>query len=108
MACFRFSYAFDVKNYSGEPFLVNRRLFAMPDTGFPDGIKCDLGGNVYSGCGDGVNVWSPGGSLIGKIKVGGMVANFCFGRGGELFLLTGKVVWRATLADTVRGALLRI
>jgi hypothetical protein len=28
-----YSYAFDVKNISGSPFLVNRRVFAMPDTG---------------------------------------------------------------------------
>jgi len=30
----------------------------MADTGIPDGIKCDLQGNVYSGCNDGVNVVS--------------------------------------------------
>jgi sugar lactone lactonase YvrE len=36
---------------------VNRRLFAMAVNGIPDGIKCDMGGNVYSSCGDGINVW---------------------------------------------------
>lgn len=44
-------YAFDVKIYAGQPFLCNRRLFAMADVGIPDGIKCDVNGNVYSGCG---------------------------------------------------------
>ncbi|OCL05261.1 calcium-dependent phosphotriesterase [Glonium stellatum] len=101
-------YAFDICYYSGQPFLTNRRIFAMADTGIPDGIKCDTDGNVYSGCGDGVNVWSPGGVLLGKIVVEGGVANFCFGKKGELFMLNENRMWRAQLADSVRGALLRI
>lgn len=48
--------------------------------GVPDGIKCDIDGNVYSGCGDGINVWSRGGVLLGTTVVEGGVANFCFGR----------------------------
>jgi gluconolactonase len=101
-------YAYDVVFYSGEPFLCNRRVFAMADNGFPDGIKCDTAGNVYSGCGDGLHVWSPGGVLIGKILIPGGVANFCFGKKGEILMLNGTKVWRATLANTVAGALLRL
>jgi hypothetical protein len=37
---------------------------------------------VYSGCGDGVHVWSPQGTLIGKIVTGGCVANFCWSKEG--------------------------
>lgn len=74
--------------------------------GIPDGIKCDLQGNVYSGCGDGVHVWTPGGKLIGKIKVIGGVANFCFGRKGELFLLNENKFWVVKIASSVQGALL--
>ncbi|KAH0536871.1 hypothetical protein FGG08_006302, partial [Glutinoglossum americanum] len=73
-------YAFDIIFRSSSPFLTNRRVFAMADTGAPDGIKCDTSGNIYSGCGDGINVWNAGGVLIGKILVPGGVANFCFGR----------------------------
>ncbi|KAB2580440.1 Gluconolactonase [Lasiodiplodia theobromae] len=101
-------YAFDVTYYSGQPFLTNRRLFAFADSGIPDGIKVDMDGNVYSGCGDGLNVWSPGGLLLGRILVEGGVANFCFGRPGEVFLLNEHKLWRAQLAQTVRGALLKI
>lgn len=101
-------YAFDVASYAGEPFLVNRRLFAFADTGVPDGIKCDVHGNVYSGCGDGINVWSAGGVLLGRIMVQGGAANFCFGRQGELFILNEQRLWRAQLATTTKGALLRI
>jgi gluconolactonase len=93
---------------SDQPFLTNRRLFAMADTGAPDGIKCDLQGNVYSGCGDGVSIWSSGGVLLGKILVEGGVANFCFGRDGELFLLNENKLWRAQLSTETKGALLGI
>lgn len=78
----------------------------MCDTGTPDGIKCDMQGNVYSGCGDGVNVWSCGGLLLGKILLDGGVANFCFGRPGELYLLNETRLWRVKIASSVRGALL--
>ncbi len=101
-------YAFDVATYGGQPFLVNRRLFAMADAGIPDGIKCDTDGNVYSGCGDGVNIWSAGGVLLGKILVEGGVANFCFGQDGEMFLLNEHRLWWVTLALSTKGALLGI
>jgi gluconolactonase len=99
-------YAFDVKYHHGEPSLVNKRLFAMADTGVPDGIKCDTSGNVYSGCGDGINVWSPGGVLLGRILVNGGAANFCFGRKGELFILNENRLWSARIDPSVEGALL--
>ncbi|KAI1481843.1 calcium-dependent phosphotriesterase [Daldinia eschscholtzii] len=101
-------YAYDVIYRNDQPFLSNRRLFAFADVGIPDGIKCDMEGNVYSGCGDGVNVWSPGGVLLGKILVQDGVANFCFGRGGELFILNEHRLWKAQLNPSVRGALLKI
>jgi len=93
---------------SGQPFLVNRRLFAMADTGIPDGIKCDTDGNVYSGCGDGLNIWSPGGVLLAKILIDGGIANFCFGRNGQVFLLNENRLWRLQLAKDRKGALLKL
>ncbi|CAG7958038.1 unnamed protein product [Penicillium olsonii] len=99
-------YAFDVSIYHGEPFLTNRRLFAATDAGIPDGIKCDLDGNVYSGCGDGIHVWSPGGVLLGRIRIDGGVANFCFGENGEIFALNEHRLWRVQLGTHVKGALL--
>ena len=47
-------YAFDVDPDS-QTFL-NRRVFAYVDTGIPDGVQIDKNGNVYAGCGDGVQV----------------------------------------------------
>jgi gluconolactonase len=101
------SYAFDIITRGGSPFLANKRLFAAASTGIPDGIKCDLEGNVYSGCGDGLNVWSPGGSLIGKVMCPGGVANFCFTKKGEIVLLNETKFWVVSVSKRVQGALLR-
>ncbi len=48
------SYAFDVDAKSQA--FKNRRVFVYVDNGVPDGIQLDTKGNVYSGCGDGVQV----------------------------------------------------
>lgn len=61
---------------------------------------------MYSGCGDGVHVWTAGARLIGKIKVKGGVANFCFGKAGELFLLNEDKFWVVNISKNVQGALL--
>lgn len=42
---------------------------------FPDNIKCFTNSHVYSGCGDGVNVWSRGGMLSGRSLVERRAAN---------------------------------
>lgn len=101
-------YAFDIATRNGSPFLTNRRLFAYADCEIPDGIKCDTRGNVYSGCGDGVHVWADDGILIGKIYIRGGCANFCFGKGGEMFLLNEEKMWRVQLGPSLRGDLLGI
>jgi sugar lactone lactonase YvrE len=56
---------------SGADFLANKHIFAYALRGIPMGIKCDRDGNVYAGCADGVEVWSPGGTLLGVIEVQG-------------------------------------
>ena len=48
-------------------------------------------GNLYAGCGDGVRVYSPDGSYLGRIKVKGGVSNLCFGgHDGKTLLLLNK------------------
>jgi gluconolactonase len=99
-------YAYDVLEKRNAKWLVNRRVFAMPDCGVPDGIKCDAAGNVYAGCGDGLNVWNSAGTLLGKVLIPGGITNFCFGKSGELFLLNETRFWILKVAETVKGALL--
>ncbi|KAK9239692.1 hypothetical protein V1525DRAFT_397347 [Lipomyces kononenkoae] len=105
-------YAFDIFFQDGqttEPFLTNRRLFAFAPGRFPDGIKCDTFGNVYSGCGDGIEVWNPSGVQIGTIQVPGGVANFCFGENGVIYACNETRFFKIQLpGEGVRGALLGI
>lgn len=82
--------------------LSGRRLLAFCNEGVPDGIKCDAVGNIYSGCGDGVHIWNSRGSLIGKIYVGGVVANFNFAKGG-IWIFAEERLFFAELS--VQGAL---
>lgn len=82
-------YEFDVVD--GGKRLANRRMFAFCDSGIPDGIKCDVDGNVWSGCGDGVHVWAPDGTLLGKVYVGGVIANFNFTKEGIWMMAEEKL-----------------
>lgn len=74
-------YAFDIVD---KKYLQNKRLFAYPDQGFPDGVHTDTAGNVWAGCGDGVHVFDPKGKLLGKIYIGEVSNNFAFIPGGIL------------------------
>ena len=76
--------------------LVNRRLFAVVDNKLPDGIHCDTMGNVYSSCGDGVQVWNSEGVLLGKFLVEGGSNNFEFIPGGML-LFNGYYMWHVSM-----------
>lgn len=61
------------------------------------GVHCDSDGNVYAGCGDGVQVWNPSGTLIGKIYVGTTVANFQFAGDGRMVICAETKLFYATL-----------
>ena len=76
----------------------NRKTFAFVSPGIPDGIHCDTKGNVYAGCGDGVHVFNPSGKLLGKIHIGGTVANFGFAGKGRMVILAETELYFATLA----------
>lgn len=97
-------YIFDVVKKDGKPSLGNRRTFAVADNGIPDGLKVDTNGNVYAGQGDGVAIFNKRGTLIGKIKVDGGVANFAIADPGVLFLLNEQRLFRADISKTVKNA----
>jgi gluconolactonase len=81
--------------------LAGGRLFAVTTPGFPDGIKVDCAGRVYVSAFSGVQVFDPGGDLIGEIHLPGAV-NFCFGGPGRnvLFITTDTAIWAAVLHAT--------
>jgi gluconolactonase len=76
----------------------SRKTFAYASPGIPDGIHCDTNGNVYSGVGDGVQVWSPSGTLLGKIYLGRFAANFRFAGKGRMVIAAQTELYYATLA----------
>jgi gluconolactonase len=108
-------YAFDIVNGSEEaprlgvdakPSLTNRRLFAFAPGRVPDGIKCDMSGNVYSGCGDGIEVWDKHGEPLGVFQIKGGVANFCFGEAGVIYACNETRFIKIRISNRVEGALL--
>ena len=71
-----------------------RRLFAEIAPGYPDGLKVDPGGRVYSTAGDGIQIFEPDGRRADLIPIPGAV-NFAFGD-GALFITTDDAIWRTT------------
>ncbi|KAJ5145339.1 hypothetical protein N7448_002731 [Penicillium atrosanguineum] len=88
-------YRFDVEE---DGTFENRKTFAFVNSGAPDGIHCDSWGNIYAGCGDGIQVWNPSGKLIGKIYVGSTSANFNFAGKGRMVICAETDLYYATLA----------
>jgi gluconolactonase len=81
--------------------LTNRRLFVNMAPGSSDGIRCDVDGNVWSAAGwgpedyNGVHVFAPDGTLIGKIHLPETCANLCFGgvKKSRLFMAASQSLY---------------
>jgi gluconolactonase len=54
-------------------------VFATCPSGWFDGFRIDVAGNVWTSAHDGVYCYAPDGMLLGKIAVPEVVANLCFG-----------------------------
>jgi gluconolactonase len=80
------------------------RLFATIDQGAPDGIRCDELGNVWSSSGDGVQIFSRTGMLIGRIRLPEGAANLAFGgpQGRTLYMTARTSLY--SVETLVRGA----
>ena len=88
-AYFYNSYQYDVDPVSQS--FANRRVFAYSDSGIPDGIQLDTNGNVYSGCGEGIHVWNPEGTLIGKFFINTTTPELMFTKSGLLILVEERI-----------------
>lgn len=79
-------------------------VLATLDCGLPDGMAVDEEGNVWSSAGDGIHCFAPDGRLLGKLRLGCVSSNVCFGGPGgkRLFITTAQ---RLLAVDVgVRGA----
>jgi gluconolactonase len=83
--------AYDV---AGAKLSNGRTLITAQPNGTPDGLRCDVNGNLWIGWGmgtealDGVSVFNGDGQPIGRISIPERVANVCFGgaRRNRLFM----------------------
>jgi len=107
----RVIFAFDMQGTKP----VNQRPFTdMTVDGVkcgPDGMRCDVDGNVWcsSNAGravgySGVTVWNPAGKLIGRIRIPEIVANICFGgpKRNRLFIAASQSLY--ALYTSTQGA----
>lgn len=82
--------------------LSNPRVFAVVSPGLPDGFRLDTQGWVYTSSRDGVQVYHPDGTLLGKIHVPEKTGNLCFGGadGNQLFITASTSLYRINLNIT--------
>jgi gluconolactonase len=82
--------------------LKNGRLFVNMSPGTSDGIRCDVDGNIWSAAGwvagkdyNGVHVFAPDGTLIGRIHLPETCANLCFGgaKRNRLFMTASQSLY---------------
>jgi gluconolactonase len=85
--------AFDVKP---DGSVTRSRVFADSSSlyqegdGVPDGMKVDVNGNVFATGPGGVLVYSPDGTLLGRILTGVPTANVAFGEDGSTLFITAN------------------
>jgi gluconolactonase len=101
--------AFDV--VGGVKLSNSRVLIDAGPGGTPDGMRCDVDGNIWAGWGmgtaelDGVMVFNPAGEPIGRIALPERCANVCFGgrKRNRLFMAASHSVY--ALYVNTQGAL---
>ena len=101
--------AYDVTD--GGRKLANKRVHIDAGPGTPDGMRCDIDGNLWCGWGmgspelDGVMVFAPDGKPIGRIALPERCANVCFGglKRNRLFMAASQSVY--ALYVNTQGAL---
>ena len=74
---------------NGRVFADSAALYKEGD-GVPDGLKVDVHGNVFATGPGGVLVYSPDGTLLGRILTGVPTANVAFGEDGATLFITAN------------------
>ena len=59
--------------------LIGGEVFATCDAGNFDGIRLDARGRIWAAAADGLHCFDPDGTLLGKLHIPEVVANFTFG-----------------------------
>jgi len=93
--------AITVYDVSGDGTAIEHpRNFADLGDGTPDGFRCDVHGNLWCGWGmsealNGVAVFAPDGTMIGRIALPERCANLCFGgvKRNRLFMAASQSLY---------------
>ncbi|BBK43137.1 gluconolactonase [Allostella vacuolata] len=95
----RVIHVFDVTD-SGTRLANRRKFMDAGPSGTPDGMRCDVDGNLWMGWGmgeghDGVMVFTPDARPIGRINLPERCANLCFGgvKRNRLFMAGSKSLY---------------
>jgi gluconolactonase len=91
--------------------ISNKRVLIDAGPGTPDGMRCDIDGNLWCGWGmgsaelDGVSIFAPDGKPIGRIALPERCANLCFGglKRNRLFMAASQSIY--ALYVNTQGAL---
>lgn len=103
--------AFDVGD-DGFSLTNKRAVIDAGPNGTPDGMRCDIDGNLWCGWGmgsaelDGVMIFAPDGTPIGRIELPERCANVCFGgpKRNRLFMAASQSLYALyTNAQGVKG-----
>ena len=94
--------------------LNNKQVFHNMAPGAADGLRCDTDGNVWAGTGwvgegyDGVHIFAPDGTLIGKIHLPEICSNICFGgvKRNRLFMTGSQSLYSVYVEAQGRTAVL--
>lgn len=81
--------------------ILNKRIIIDAGPGTPDGFRVDVDGNLWCGWGmgsedlDGVMIFAPDGTAIGRIALPERCANLCFGgrANSRLFMAASKSIY---------------
>ena len=84
--------------------LANARVFRVIEPGVSDGFRVDVEGNVWTSAGDGIQVFAPDATELGRIILPEPAANCQFGGadGRTLFITATSTLWAIDVG--VRGA----
>jgi len=80
----------------------NGKRFVQFANGAPDGMRCDVDGNLWCGAPPGVQIVAPNGEPIGMIRLPENCANVCFGgtKRNRLFMAASQSLYEVYVGTT--------
>ncbi|WP_412066687.1 SMP-30/gluconolactonase/LRE family protein [Rhizobium sp. SYY.PMSO] len=84
----------------------NGRVFAVIEPGLSDGFRLDADGNLFTSSADGIQVYAPDGTRLGKIVVPEVISNCTFGGPDRSTLFITASTSPSSIELATRGSVL--